>query len=101
MVNYEENNYLDQYRESKLFYREFVGETMLSPIISCDKMKNYYPIQIINLRFQVDHLSPKKIRIFEEYDNNPANTILYIILIKHREYKVISDGNKIISVEVV
>ena len=74
---------------------------MLSPIISYDKMKNYYPIQLIDLRFQVDHIPPKKIRLFEEYDDNPANTILYLILIKHREIKMISDGNKIISVEVV
>ena len=64
-------------------------------------MKTYYPIQIIDLRFQVDHLSPKKIRFFEEIDDNPTNTILYIILLKEREIKMISDGNKIISVEVV
>ena len=30
-----------------------------------------------------------------------TNTNLYIILIKHREIEMISDGNKIISVEVV
>ena len=51
---------------------------MLSPIITYDKMKNYYPIQIIDLRFQVDHISPKKIRLFKEHDKNPANTIFYI-----------------------
>ena len=101
MVKYEENNSLDQYRDLKFFYREFVGETMLSPIISYDKMINYYPIPITDLRFQVDHISPKKIRLFEEYDNNPANTIVYIFLIKHREIKLISDSKKIISVEVV
>ena len=55
---------------------------MLNPIISYDKMKNYYLIQIIDLRFQVEHISPKKIRLFEEYDDNPTNTNLYIILIK-------------------
>ena len=64
-------------------------------------MKNNYLIQTIDLRFQVDHISPKKIRLFEEYDDNPANTILYKMLIKHREFKMISDGNKIISVEIV
>ena len=101
MVNYEENNYLDQYRDIKLFYREYVGDQLLSPNISYDKMKNYYPIQIIDLRFQVDHISPKKFRHFEECDDNPTNTNLYIFLIKHREIKMISDGTKIISVEVV
>ena len=101
MVNFAENNYLEQYRDLKFFYKEYVGEPMLNPIISYDKMKKYYPIQIIDLRFQVDHISPKKIRLFEEYENNPVNTDLYVILIKHREIKMISDGNKIISVEVV
>ena len=101
MVNFEENNYLEQYKDLKLFYKEYVGDHLLSPIIIYDKMKNYYPIQIVDLRFQVDHISPKKIRLFEEYDPNPTNTNLYVILIKHREIKMISDGNKIISVEVV
>ena len=98
MVNYEENNYLEQY---KLFYKEYEGDQLLSPIITYDKMKDFFPIQIIDLRFQVDHISPKKIRLFEEDDPNPTNAVLYVILIKYREIKMISDGNKIISVEVV
>ena len=93
MVNYTENNYLDQYRDLKLFYKEHVGDQLLSSIKSFDKIKKYYPIQILDLRFQVDHISPKKITLFEEHDNNPANTILYIILIKHREIKMMSDDN--------
>ena len=101
MVNYEENNYLEQYKDLKLFYKEYVGEQLLSHTMTYDKSKTYYPIQIIDLRFQIDHISPKKNRLFEEYDDNPTNTILYKILIKHREIKMISDGNKIISVEVV
>ena len=101
MVNFEENNYLEQYKDLKPFYKEYVGESMLSPIISYDNMKNYYPIQIKDLRFQVDHISPKKIKLFEEHDPNPTNTVLYIILIKHREIKKICDGNKFIGVEVV
>ena len=101
MVNFEENNSLEQYKDLKLFYKEYVGDQLLSPIITFDKMKNYYPFQIIDLRFQVDHISPEEIRLFEEYDPNPVNTNLYVILIKHREIKMISDGNKIISVEVV
>ena len=100
MVNYEENNYLEQYRDLNLFYKEYVGEQLLSPIVTYDKTRDYYPIQIIDLRFQIYLISPKK-RLFEEYDNNSVNTILYIILIKHREIKMISDSNRIISVEVV
>ena len=101
MTNFDENNYLDQYRDLKFFYKEYVREPMLNPIITYDKMKENYPFQIIDLRFQVDHISPKRIRLFEEYDDNPTNTNLYIILIKHRENKMISDGKKTISVEVV
>ena len=58
MNNYEENICLDQYRDLKLLYKEYIGEQLLSPIITYDKMKTYYPIQIIDLRFQVDHISP-------------------------------------------
>ena len=39
MINFAENNYLEQYRDLKLFYKEYVGESMLSPIITYDKMK--------------------------------------------------------------
>ena len=85
MIIYVENNYSDQYTDSRLFYREYIGKSMLSPIITYRKMKDYYPFQIIDLRFQVDHISPKKIRNFEEYDENPLNIILYSILKKHRE----------------
>ena len=60
MVNYEENNYLEQYQALKLFYKEYVGDQLLPPIITYDKMKDFYPIQIIDLRFQVDHISPKR-----------------------------------------
>ena len=101
LVNYEENNYLDQYRDLKLFFKEYFGDQLRSPITSYDKMKNYYPIQIIDLRYQVDLLIPKKNRLFEEYDDNPTKTNLYIILTKHREIKMISDGNKITGIEIV
>ena len=29
LVNFEENSYLDQYRDLKLFYKEYVGEELL------------------------------------------------------------------------
>ena len=101
LTNYDENNYLDQYRDLKLIFRDYVGESMLAPNITYDKMINYYPFEIIDLRFQIDHMSPKKIRLFQEYDVNPVVTILNTILMKHREIELISDGNKITSVEVV
>ena len=36
-------------------------------------MKNKYPIQVIDLRFQADLITPKKIQLFEEYRPDPAN----------------------------
>ena len=84
MVSYDENNYLQQNKDLKLFYKEYVVDQLLSPIITYHKMKDYCPVQIIDLPFQVDHISPKKKRLFEEYHPNPTNSNLYVILIKHR-----------------
>ena len=63
-------------------------------------MKNKYPIQVIDLRFQVDHISPKKIQLFEEFNTDPANVNarLFVMLIRHRQIEMISDGNKILEV---
>ena len=30
-INFEANSYLDQYRDLKLFYKEYVGEELLLP----------------------------------------------------------------------
>ena len=100
-VDYETNNYLDQYRDLKLFFKEYVGEPLLSPFISYKNMKNEFPIQVIDLRYQVDHVNPKKIQLFEKYRNNPDNARLFIILIRHRQIKMVSDGNKITGIQVI
>ena len=34
ITNYAENDYLDQYRDLQLFYREYVGEELLNPFVS-------------------------------------------------------------------
>ena len=61
MFNYGENNYLEQYKDLKLLYKEYVGEQLSSPIVTYDKMKTYYPFQIIDLRFQVNHITQKNL----------------------------------------
>ena len=99
LINYDKNNYLDQYRDLKLIYIELVGETMLSPIIPYDKVKSWLPFEIIDLRFQADHISPKKNRFCAENYDNPVKTAIYIILVKHRKIRKTSDGNKILSVD--
>ena len=101
LTNYGENDYIDQYRDLKLFYKEYVGEELLTPFVSYTDMKNKYPIQVIDLRFQADHITPKKIQLFEEYRADPNNARLYVILIRRREIEFISDGNKLIEIKVI
>ena len=64
-------------------------------------METKYPIQIIDLRHQTDHITPKKIQLFQEYIANPDNARLFLILIRRREIELISDGNKLIEVKVI
>ena len=101
LTNYNQNDYLDQYKDVKLFYKEYVGEELLNPFLSYPDMKTKYPIQVIDLRFQVDHIRPKKTQLFEEYRAPPAYAKSFIILIRRREIEMISDGNKLIEVKVI
>ena len=39
-INYTENDYIDQYRELKLFFKEYIGEPILNPLISYLDMKS-------------------------------------------------------------
>ena len=95
------NDFIDQYRDLKYFYKKYVGEELLNPFISYPDMKNNYPIQVIDLRFQVDHITPKRIQLFQDYRTNPANAKLLIILVRGREIEMILDGNKLIEVKVI
>ena len=73
----------------------------MNPYISYSDKKYFYPIQITDLRYQIDHLSPKKIQLIMEFSEDPANERLFIILVRHRQIEMISDGNKIIEVKVI
>ena len=75
----------------------------MNPFISYTDMKNKYPIQVIDLRHQVDHITPEKIQLFEEFNTDPANVNarFFVILIGHRQIEIISDGNKIIEFKVM
>ena len=88
-------------RDLNLFYKDYNGEQLLHPFISYLDMKFFYPIQVIDLRFQIDYVTPKKIRLFEEYENAPENTNLNVILIKNREINMVSHGNKITGIELI
>ena len=102
LTNFPDNDYLDQYRDSKLFYKEYLGENLMNPFVSFIDMKDKYPIQVIDLRHQVDLITPKKVQLFEEFHTDSANVNarIFVILIRHRQFAMISEGNKIIEVEV-
>ena len=100
-TNYSENKCLDQYRDLNLICKDYNGESLLNPFASYPDMKTLYPIQVVDLRFQNHYITAKKIRHFENYENAPENTNLYVILIKHKETKMVSEGNKITGIELL
>ena len=53
-------------KDLKLFSNEHVGEELITPFISYPDMKTKYPIEIKDLRHQSDHITPKKIQLFQE-----------------------------------
>ena len=63
----------------------------MSPFITYLDLKTKYPIEIIDLRHQADHITPKKIQLFLEYGVNPENARFFLILIRRREIELISD----------
>ena len=101
LVNFEQNDYIEQYKDLKLFFKEYIGEELMSPFISYTDMKTKYPIQIVDLRHRTDHITPKKIQIFQEYSADPENAKFYLIVIRRSEIELISDANKLIEVEVI
>ena len=101
LLNYEQNDYIEQYKDLKLFFKEYIGEELMSPFISYPDMKTKYPIEIIDLGHQTDHITPKKIQLFLEYSADPENAKFSLILIRRREIELISDGNKLIEVKVI
>ena len=64
-------------------------------------MKAKYPIQVIDLRHQSDHITPKKIQLFQEYSVDPENAKFYLLLITRREIELRSDEKKLIEVKVI
>ena len=101
LVNYEQNDYIEPYKDLKLLLREYIGEELMSPFISYPDMKTKYPIEIIDLRHQPNHRSPKKIQLFQEYSADTDNAKFYLLIIRRREIELISDGNKLIEIKVI
>ena len=55
------NDYVGHYRDPKLFIKEYFGEGLSNPFIFYPDMKNFYHIQVIDLRIQVDDKKPKRL----------------------------------------
>ena len=101
LMNYEQNDYIEQYKDLKLFFKEYIGEELISPFISYPDMKTKYPIEIIDLRHQSDYITPKKIQLFLEYGADPENAKFFLILFRRREIQLISDGTKLFEVKLI
>ena len=101
LMNYEQIDYIEQYKDLKLFFKEYIGEQLLSPFIYYLDMKTKYPIEIIDLRHQADHITPKKIQLFLEYGDDPDSARFFLILIRPREIELISDGNKLREIKII
>ena len=99
LMNYEENDYIEQNRDLKSFFKEYIGEPILGPFVSYPDMKTKYSIEVIDLRHQLDHITPKKIRLFHEFGADPENARFFMILIRRSEIELISHGNKLIGVK--
>ena len=100
-MDYDENDYIEEYKDFKLFFREYTGEPILNPLISYSDMKTKYPIGITGLRHQSDHITPEKTQLYQESGADPYNARMFVILIRRREIELISDGNKLFEVKVI
>ena len=60
LVNYEQNDYIEQYKDLNLILKEYVGEELMTPFISDPDIKTKYSIEVTDLRHQPDHITPKK-----------------------------------------
>ena len=100
-TNYEENDYIEEHKNLKLIFKEYFGEALTDPFISYPDIETKYPIGIIDLGHQRDHITPKNIHLFQKYGADPDNARLFLILIRRREIELISDGNKLIDVKVI
>ena len=63
-----------------MFFGEYIGEPIINPLQSYSDLKSKYPIEIIDLRYQLDHKTPKIFQQFQQYGTDPDNARLFLIL---------------------
>ena len=101
LMNYVQNDCIEQYRDLKFFFKEYIGEPILNPSIRYPDNKTKYLIELIDLRHQIDHITPKKFQLFHEVGNDPEIAGYFLMLIKRREIELISDGINLIEVKII
>ena len=100
-TEYGSNDCLDHYKDIKVFHKEYVGEELFNLFLCCSDMKIKYLFQVVDLRFQVDHNIPKENQLFEEDRCATFIARLFLILIRHREIEMISNGKKLLELILV
>ena len=98
-VEYSRKDCFIQYRGFESLCKQYVAEPLLNPFISYPDMENLYHIQIIDLRFHLDHVNPNKNQPFQEKTANVASGRLFAILIGNGEIKTVSHGKKILKLK--
>ena len=71
--NYEENDFIYQYKDLTLFFEEYVVEELLNPLLSYLDMKTKNSIDIKYLRNHADLITPRKTQPPREYGADRAN----------------------------
>ena len=100
-IDFATNFHLDQHRDPKTFHKEYVGELQLNPFKGFPYVENFHPTQVIDLRVHVDHKNPQKIQFFEENGGDLADSRRFIVLVRHRETKMVSAGDEITETQVI
>ena len=84
-MNDGEKGSIDQYGDLNLFLKEYEGEELMISFISYPDMKTKHPIEIIDLRHQLDHITLKKVKLFHVYGADPGNARFFLISIRRKE----------------
>ena len=64
-------------------------------------MKTKYSTGITDLRQQFDHITSKRIQLYQEHGTDPDNAGSFLILIKRTEIELISNEKKLLEVKVI
>ena len=83
------------------FEKIYVGEDLLNPFKPYLVMKNFFPIQVIVSKNQIDLISPKETHLSEEHRISPATARMFVKLNTHREIETVADGSKTFEIKVI